>query len=337
MKQMLKKLLVAGAITAASLPALIPAHAQEEVLWNACPTASVDSSMSGVFPRYELRNQRLLLVSWNTGEIVREVETSFLTDEFNVMNWSPDCRYMAAAVGSESPDTFIWDVTTGARMGSFPGAGVTWSPDSQQAVISDADGLKLWTVGSTSPVELTDFRGDYFLHQWTADTVFVMPYSTYYSAPGVTAFSRSTGAQTGYYDNLAGDDRQTGFTVSADGRTVILYTVRIQRPSGAGVTIWDRASGNVVQVDAGSEATLDADRLALSPDGRFLVIGGRQLRVWDLQTLPESLDARDPQSYAGPTAAIVDLRFLSNEIVQTTTGFGDVAQWNVLTGNLIES
>lgn len=337
MKHMLKKVLVAGAITAASLPLFMPAQAQEEVLWNACPTASLDSPMSGIFPRYELRNQRLLLVSWNTGEIVREVETSFLTDQFNVMNWSPDCRYMAAAVGSESPETMIWDVSSGARLGSFPGAGLTWSPDSQQAVISDADGLKLWNVGSASAVELTDFRGDYFLHQWTADTLFVMPYSTYYSAPGVTAFNRSTGAQSGYYDNLAGDDQQTGFTVSSDGRTVILYTVRIQRLSGAGVTIWDRSSGNAVQVDAGSEATLDADQLALSPDGRFLVIGGRQIRVWDLQTLPESLDARDPQSYDGPSAAITDLRFLSNDIVETVSRFGDVQQWNVLTGNLIES
>jgi hypothetical protein len=73
-----------------------------------------------------------VLVDWNTGADVRVIENG-LTDT-QVLGWSPDCRYLAGAVGSyESMDTVVWDVTTSARTGVVPDAHaqphhITWGP-----------------------------------------------------------------------------------------------------------------------------------------------------------------------------------------------------------------
>lgn len=312
------------------------AQAQAEaVLQGVCPYSDGAYFQAGVFPRYELRNQRLLLVSWTTGEIVREVETSLDTPRFNVMGWSPDCRYLSGALGDS--DTAVWDVVAAQRAGTFPGAGVRWSPDSQQAILSESDGLYLWTVGAGDPLRLTDFRGDYIMDYWDTarGELWLMVYSAYYSSPGVTVYDRQTGQQVAYYDNPAGQSRQIGFTFSADGSQVIVYTVRAQDAQSAGVTIWERGTDSHIDLRAGSEAAAMDSRIALSPDGRYLVIGRHFLRVWDLTALPDSLEARTPVYFAGPAAVITEVSFIDNAIVETLDSFGSRQQWDVTTGEAI--
>lgn len=307
------------------------------VLRGACPYNDGAYYQANLFPRYEFRNKRLVLVSWNTGKTVQEVETSLETSQLNVMNWSPDCRYMAAALGDfGSTDTVIWDMTNGQRMGAFANAGLRWSPDSQQAIVSNRDGLSLWTVGQEAGIKLSDFRGDDYISRWDADRneVWLLTTSYYYSAPGVTVYNRANGEQVGYYDNPAGQSAQIGFTLSADGSRVIVYTVRLSSTSGAGVTIWERGTTNNVQVDANSDGTSYAERIALSPDAHYLVIGGNNLRVWDLQNLPAALNDRDPVIYAASDAKITSVRFLNGSTVEAVSTEG-VAQWDVVTGNII--
>ncbi|MBI1280744.1 MAG: hypothetical protein GC179_21650 [Anaerolineaceae bacterium] len=307
------------------------------VLRDACPFTDGAYYKAGLFPRYEYRNKRLVLVSWNTGKTVQEVETSLDASHLNVMNWSPDCHYMAAALGEfGNTDTVIWDITNGQRVGSFNNAGLRWSPDSQQAIVSNKDGLALWTVGQEKSIKLTDFRGDDYISQWDTahGEVWVLPTSYYYSAAGVTVYSRSTGEKVGYYDNPAGQSAQIGFTLSADGGHVLVYTVRLQSESGAGVTVWERGTKNNIQVDANTDGTSYAERIALSPDGRYLVIGGNNLRVWDLQKLPTKLSDRDPVVYAASEAKITSVHFLNGNIIEATSSEGQ-AQWDVATGNLV--
>lgn len=307
----------------------------EDVLQGVCPHSDGAYFQAGVFPRYELRNQRLLLVSWTTGQIVREVETSLNTPRFNIMGWSPDCRYLTAALGDW--ETTIWDVTTSQRVGSFPGAGLRWSPDSQQALLTQQGGLFLWTVGAGDPVRLGDFQGDYVMDYWDAarGELWLMIYSWYYSEPGVTVYDRQSGQQIAYYDNPAGQSQQTGFTFSADGSRVIVYTVRGQDAQSVGVTIWERGTDNRVEVRAVGEAASTGSRIALSPDGRYLVIGRHFLRVWDLTALPDSLDARTPVYFAGPAAVITQVRFVDSAIVETLDSVGSRQQWNITTGEAI--
>ncbi|MBL8120984.1 MAG: hypothetical protein JNJ78_26005, partial [Anaerolineae bacterium] len=193
------------------------------------------------------------------------VETSLDTSRFVVMGWSPDCRYLTAALGDS--DTAVWDVTTSQRVGSFPGAGLRWSPDSQQALLTQKDSLYLWTVGAGDPLRLTEFRGDYVMDYWDTarGELWLMIYSWYYSEPGVTVYDRQTGQQIAYYDNPAGQSQQTGFTFSADGSRVIVYTVRARDAHSAGVTIWERGTDSHIDLRAGSEAATQDSRIALSP------------------------------------------------------------------------
>ncbi len=307
----------------------------ESVLQDVCPYSSGTHFQPGVFPRYELRNQRLLLVSWTTGKVVREVETSLNTSRFIVMGWSPDCRYLTAALGQS--DTAVWDVVAAQRVGTFPGSGLRWSPDSQQAVLSQSDGLYLWTVGAGDPLRLTNFRGDYVMDYWDTarSELWLMVYSTYYSSPGVTVYDRQTGQQIAYYDNPAGQSRQIGFTFSTDGSRVIVYTIRAQDSRSAGVTIWERGTNNHIDLPVGSEAAAIDSRIALSPDGRYLVIGRHFLRVWDLTALPDSLDARTPAYFAGPTAVITQVSFVDNAIIETLDSSGSRQRWDITTGEAV--
>ena len=244
---------------------------------------------------------------------------------------------MAAALGEFGhTNTVIWDITSGQRVGSFVNAGLRWSPNSQQAIVSNSDGLGLWTVGQEKAVKLTDFRGDDYTSRWDEEhnEVWVLPTSYYYSAPGVTVYSLKTGEKVDYYDNPAGQSAQIGFTLSTDGSRVIVYTVRLQSESGAGVTVWERGTKNNIQVDANTDGTSYTERIALSPDARYLVIGGNNLRVWDLQNLPEKLTDRDPMVYAASSAKITSVRFLNSNVVEATSTEGQ-AQWDVVTGNLV--
>ena len=65
-----------------------------------------------------------------------------------------------------------------------------------------------------------------------------------------------------------------------------------------------------------------------------LVIGGNNLRVWDLQNLPAKLSDRKPVVYAGSDAKITAVQFVNNSIVQTSSSEGS-AQWDVATGNVV--
>ncbi len=337
MRKIIGILMLVMVVVSAGIMAVGAQDDATAVLRDACPFNEGSYYKAGLFPRYEYRNKRLVLVSWNTGKIVQEVVTSLDASHLNVMNWSPDCHYMAAALGEfGSTDTVVWDMTNGQRLGSFVNAGLRWSPDSQQAIVSNSNGLSLWTVGQEATAKLTEFRGYDYISRWDAEhgEVWLLPTSYYYSAPGVTVYSRTTGEKVGYYDNPAGQSAQIGFTLSADGSRVIVYTVRLQTTSGAGVTVWERGTTNNVQVDANNDGTSYVERIALSPDAHYLVIGGNNLRVWDLQNLPENLNDRDPIVYAASSAKITSVRFVNGSIVEATSSEGQ-AQWDVVTGNAV--
>src|SRR5690349_8336599 len=74
-----------------------------------------------LFPRYSASTQRLVLVSWNTGEEVRTLSEG--VQVMHVLGWSADCRYLAVAEGtSEVMNTVVYDTTTSQRMGSVDDA-----------------------------------------------------------------------------------------------------------------------------------------------------------------------------------------------------------------------
>lgn len=334
------KQMIAAAAVAVSVVAGV--YAQEDataVLRDVCPHTDGEHYQAGVFPRYEYRNQRLVLVSWNTGKLVQEVETSLQTSRLNIMNWSPDCRYLSAALEVNGKTIInIWDVVKAEVVSEFANAGVRWSPDSQQAIISNREGLVLWNLADNSQTDLMPFSGDDFISQWDNERgeVWILPYSHYYSADGVTVFDRSSGQQVGYYDNPAGDSSQVGFTLAAEGSRVIVYTMRSGHGGEAGVTVWERGTEQHIDLNAGTDGSDYQARIALSPDNRYLAIGGNNLRVWDLVNLPAALADRKPVIYSGPEVTINEVRFVNDGLLETVSSNG-TQQWDVATGDEVTS
>lgn len=104
---------------------------------------------ANIFPRYEPQNQRLVLISWTTGQDVQVVAIGLA--DTRILGWSVDCRYLATAVGpAESMDTVVWDITSNMRVGAVPDAHlqphhITWGPNGY-LVVETRNGAVLWNV-----------------------------------------------------------------------------------------------------------------------------------------------------------------------------------------------
>src|SRR5689334_5312854 len=68
-----------------------------------------------IFPRYELQNARFVLADWTSGADVKVLESGLTTNAFWIIGWSPDCRYLVAAV-TASRDYYVWDTVDGRRI-----------------------------------------------------------------------------------------------------------------------------------------------------------------------------------------------------------------------------
>ncbi|MEP7293169.1 MAG: hypothetical protein ABI835_15405, partial [Chloroflexota bacterium] len=136
--------------------------AQADFLGNC--THAPDSRITrpdGVVIRNEARNQRLVLVSMNTGEIVRELETSLNTEDLSLLDWSADCHYVFGSVGG---DAVIWDAVNGGRVASFasvePKNPPYWNPGRDSLILETREGSFLWNFRQSDPMLLT-YEGDY--------------------------------------------------------------------------------------------------------------------------------------------------------------------------------
>jgi WD40 repeat protein len=129
-----------------------------------CPHTAGVYYRAGAFPRYEAHNQRIVLVSWTTGADLMELDTSLAVDGFQIINWSPDCRYLAVGLGSASSiDTVIYDTLTARRVGVFLDAHgrphtLTWSPNSAYLTVETRDGAYLWELLTNRRHLLTAFH-----------------------------------------------------------------------------------------------------------------------------------------------------------------------------------
>lgn len=77
---------------------------------------------------------------------------------------------------------------------------------------------------------------------------------------------------------------------------------------------------------------------ATSPDGRYLVVGNYELRVWDVAHLPSAANDRDPVlTFHGPEARVWKIAFVDNTTLAVTTDYNELSYWNVQTGQQILS
>jgi hypothetical protein len=117
----------------------------------------------GIRAVYQEYNHRIILMTSDMREVVQVIEEGIDLNGFRVMSYSPDCRYMAGALGArdERIETAIWDLSTNParRVGSVEDGidsahRLEWSPDSRYAMIGTRNATYLWNFGANTRVQL---------------------------------------------------------------------------------------------------------------------------------------------------------------------------------------
>ncbi len=154
----MKKPILLLFITAAFLTFFVTStHAGDGIPDN-CEYTSGAHYQPGIFPRYEAHTGRLVLVDWTSGEEVQMLSGGLA--DTRMLGWSPDCRYLATAVGTlASMDTVVWDVVENRRVGEVRDAQhkphpVTWGPGGY-LVVETRHGALLWHAPTNRQTPLT--------------------------------------------------------------------------------------------------------------------------------------------------------------------------------------
>lgn len=325
-RSLLSLLLLAAMMFAALPPA---AQAQDGIPGN-CEYTSGAYYRAGLFPRYEARNARLVLVDWFTGEDVQVLDTSVPGNHFGVINWSPDCRYLVGAIGPSpsQTDTYFWDVITNQRLRVFPDAHpvheVTWDPTATQVVVQTRNGSYLWHVASGEPLLIADRTGPGLY----GDNTPFRYLDWDHSRGQLIAVLRNDSIVV--YDDSTGEivERLRGgpnFFRSLDNSHLVTWGVGY-------ITVINRDSGETTTIRAGW-GNGSANQIALSPNNRYLVVGFDLIRVWDLENPPGNVRDRQPTArYEGPEGNILRIRFLDDTTLETQDMYGVTQRWDLLTG-----
>lgn len=318
--------------------------AQADFLGNC--THAPDSQIhrpDGVVIRAEARNQRLVLVSLHTGDLVQELETSMDTGDLAWLDWSPDCRLLFGATGG---DAIIWDAVNGGRLATFENVTVKnppyWNPERENLILETQQGSFLWNFRRGEPMLLnysgehcpTRFRYFNWQVEWdnAGNQVLVVP--TFVDGNVVIAYDQTTAQQVAAFDNAC----QRGpvkFAITPDNQNVIVFTSENEAFGGAGkaITVWNRDTMTAITVDAGNQSAVLPSQLALSADGSLLVLARvGVMRVWDMTHLPAEISNRDPIRRYPVVPNTLNTRFVDATTIELVDFAGIITRWDLQTG-----
>jgi WD40 repeat protein len=305
--------------------------------YGTCPYESGTYYQDRLYPRYERRNHRVVLVSLDTGAVISDLETSFSTGDFHIINWSTDCRYVSALIRPAhhfaDKQILVWDINTGSRIHTFDvpydshsrGAyfypELSWNPDSTRVIVQTTIGYYLWQPATDSTVLLTNptavgriFKfpelGEVYWDETRNFVILNRPIIAYDLQTGVERF-RFSG----------------NFYIISDDKTKIVTDAYV---------VGDLDNLSSIRVNGESRTSpYESLHMALSADNRYLVAGLDALRVWDIQNLPEKVEDRLPiYRHGGPKALIWSVRFADSGVIETTSEEG-TQKWDLHTGEYI--
>jgi hypothetical protein len=188
----------------------------------------------------------------------------------------------------------IWNTSTGERalVANLDFYDIIWSPRGDMAIIRPwwyRPVARLWHIGTDATIELSrhgypDFNEVYF--DYGRRQFYVSGWA------GAVAFDMQSGEQRQIYTRP--HDGPSSFIVSDDRSLLIVFTRIRAGYDFEGLTVWNLNTLENVQLQVEDTLPGGANEIQLSLDNRYLVVRYNDLRVWDLQTVPDSFADRLP-------------------------------------------
>jgi WD40 repeat protein len=225
---------------------------------------------------------------------------------------------LLAAAGADG--VHLWDLAAGrlaAHLPLGPSGVARFHPAGDRLVTYSRSGLRCWPIrrgpGEGGPVQVGPPQtvGD-FAHKRNLSAACWDPAGDRLAVSDPVANDRACILDVGRPADPAvfpGHPRMNALALSPDGRWLAAGAWQ-----GDGVRVWDRATGREVKLLPGSREGASSTRVAFSPDGRRLVVGGQgEYRFWETGSWqPGLLLPRDRlEETPGPLAFTRDGRVLA--------------------------
>ena len=235
------------------------------------------------------------------------------------------CRRAISA--SEDKTLKLWDITTGECIRTFEGHtsplnSVCVSPDGQYALsgiglsvpeVSDC-AVRMWDIGTGKC--LKTFEGD---RNSIVRTVEFSPDGRMALASGLSDMLWLWDITTGCCLRRFYGDKMETAVFSADGHLVVSISHRLDET----MLVWDIAVGKCLSVFG--EKLIHERCLAFSPDNRFVLAGGKSLKLWDITT------GQCLRVFRGHIGSVISVTFSkSGRFVLSGTSDGILQMWELI-------
>lgn len=297
-----------------------------------------------------VQDEQLRLLDMSSGAVLYVLEDQVLDFYHYDLYWGLNCRYFFANDIVQPLDktwarfTNIYDVMTGAQIFHTrrdPFFVQLWSPSRQQFIIKSITGTFFMSEAISQPVFLfKHYAAGQSMRRFEWDTAHNQLLIIFAGNAGyLNIYDMNTGATLATISNPPECRAPLNYIASEDGHFLTVFTGAGYAGSAktlACVTVYNRVNGSQVSVNAETLTAEEDGEIALSPDGRYLVIGIRALRVWDLANLPTNFADRLPTyRHEGPNSLIHKLRFIDATTVEAISSEEGTQRWNVVSGELI--
>ena len=242
----------------------------------------------------------ILVLDVSTGSIIRTMGD--MTNEGSRLALSPDGTLLVSA-GSFDQPMVLWEASTGRQLRTFTGhtGGVNslaFSPDGKLLASSAGDvTIKLWDVATGTTLQTL------VGHTEAAA-------SLAFSPDGATLVSGSQDGTTRLWSLSAGGSEPTATSTPA--------TSTSSRPTALPLSSRAVLVDNAAQVKNQRVLDVEGSMITWSPDGKWLVIGGNQVHIYDTQSMSQVRDIQVKYDVGGlavsPDSKVLAVIDISNAV-----------------------
>lgn len=295
--------------------------------------SSSQNAPSELSLRFNQNTQQIYVDLYNNSapkEVLVVLENNVSISSFQGRGWSADCRYAAASlgqIGHDATDTYVWDVTTGQRVGVLEDARdivhpLYWHPSQAILLAETRNGAVLWnlqtnqqtildTGAETALAGYSDIR-NFKNFSWAKDFLFLVPIN---APQSIHAYHISTGDLASVHTI----DPKISFILPSPNGTYALICCNEAKEW----VLWKRDTSIVVPLLPSIPARYNYSNFYFNPTEQYMTIYTLNgVYVWDLA-------ATDGTPFAHYPHAQIDFR---PSFIDETTLAGNSSQINIVTG-----